>query len=223
MELSEQAAKSFNPHPLYFRTGPPGIKLKECWVVPQSWCERHGKEKGLPPPNTKISNRSTDWHSIIRINCLQWLWNKSNKSFMNAKPAALHQGVRGVSSWNRTGRSARRSWTLGFLSPLGNPLLRARKKIIWQLLARRDKCRKDESAYCQKLVRPRCTDDKHESLLNKFERPVECRSTNSCPQSASNVQTYFASPAQATHFWISSLYHSIVNTNTCTLSLVKIY
>jgi hypothetical protein len=103
-----------------------GINLKECWVVPQSWCERDGKDKGLPLLNTKHSNRSTDWRYIIRINCLQWLWNKSNKRLMNAKPAALHQVGWGVSSWNRNGRPARRSWTLGFLSSLGNSLFRER-------------------------------------------------------------------------------------------------
>lgn len=106
----------------------PGINLKECWVDPQSWCERDGKEKGLLLPNIKISNRSIDWHPVIRINGQQRLWNKSNKRLMNAKPAALHQGGWGVSSWNSTGRSARRSWTLGFLSSLGKPLLRERKK-----------------------------------------------------------------------------------------------
>jgi putative component of membrane protein insertase Oxa1/YidC/SpoIIIJ protein YidD len=71
-----------------------------------------------------------------------------------------------------------------------------------KLPARRDMCRMDESAYCQKLVRPRCTGDKYKCLLSKFERPAECRNTKSCSQFASNVQTYFASPAQATHLWI---------------------
>jgi hypothetical protein len=138
--------------------GTPDINLKECWVGPQSWCERYGKEEGLLLPNTKISNISIDWHPVIRINGQQRLCNRSNKRLMNAKPAALHQGGWGVSSWNSTGRSARRSWTLGFLSSLGNPLLRETKKIIWQVPARRDQCRMDEFACCQKLVRPHCTD-----------------------------------------------------------------
>jgi len=106
----------------------PGISFKECWVVPQSWCERDGKEKGLPLPNTKISNRSTDWHSKIRINGLQRLWNKSNKRLMNAKPAALHQGGWGVSSWNRNGRSARRSWTFGVFIVSWKSITQRKKK-----------------------------------------------------------------------------------------------